>query len=129
MDENELQELKQEVNELCSMLGHFPEISRDIIEGMRRYFVEGSPSILCSYCGLLIDNSDPQKAHAEMMQHVRGCEANPLVAEVTRLRAALEQVEWVVSGDLETGYSFCPWCGKTKGWGHAHNCPRQAALS
>lgn len=44
-----------------------------------------------------------------------------LLAEVDRLRAALEAVEWDVEG-------CCPWCIAWFREGHAPDCQRQAAL-
>ena len=49
-----------------------------------------------------------------------------LTAENARLRALVEHVEWVYTG--ETTW-VCPWCnGEKYAGGHAADCPRQAAL-
>lgn len=53
-------------------------------------------------------------------------EIDALAAENARLRALVEQVEWVYTG--ETTW-VCPWCnGEKYAGGHAADCPRQAAL-
>lgn len=48
-----------------------------------------------------------------------------LRAENERLRAALEDVEWVQDPELEE-YSYCPWCLEKSE--HATDCQRQIAL-
>lgn len=44
-------------------------------------------------------------------------------AEIARLRAALEAVEW-----SRTGWQCCPWCNSWPTHGHKEDCPRQKAL-
>ena|SRR5262245_9749180 len=47
-------------------------------------------------------------------------------AERDRLRAVVEQVEWVYH---DAGYCECPWCHNTPEETHKPDCVRQAALS
>jgi hypothetical protein len=58
-----------------------------------------------------------------------GEEIATLQAEVTRLRAALEAVEWMFNdtGDF-VGSDFCPWCNSCEKHGHSADCQRQVAL-
>lgn len=49
--------------------------------------------------------------------------------ENARLRAALEQVQWI--GQIERHYDHgqCPWCQAFENHGHADNCARQLAIN
>ena len=49
-----------------------------------------------------------------------------LRAENTRLRAALEAVEWIE--DCCRIGQYCPWCRRHRASGHTPDCLRQAAL-
>lgn len=49
--------------------------------------------------------------------------------EVTRLRAALEAVEWDSDDNYPDIPAGCPWCGSYQRDGHSSNCQRQAALN
>jgi len=52
-------------------------------------------------------------------------------AEIAKLRAALEQVEWVSTGYSESCATECPWCSEME-WPnkrHADDCARQSALN
>lgn len=44
----------------------------------------------------------------------------------SRLRAALEAVEWIYDYDIHQ--ELCPWCGSQQEKGHKPDCQRQAAL-
>lgn len=54
--------------------------------------------------------------------------ARRIVAEVARLREALNHVEWASTPYLDASEVFCPWCGTTEEEGHRFDCMRQAAL-
>jgi hypothetical protein len=53
--------------------------------------------------------------------------AEALKAENAKLRAALEQVEWVYKSHVRDN-STCPWCDGDPNDGHKPDCVRQAAL-
>ena len=69
------------------------------------------------------DNPTGWQYLTQPLVHIR-VEFDRLQAEVTRLRAALEQVEWTD----HQGLLYCPWCGGVKP-NHADDCPRQAAMA
>jgi hypothetical protein len=49
--------------------------------------------------------------------------------DFTRIREALERVEWVSQRQLGAEPKpFCPWCGATKAAGRQVACVRQIAL-
>jgi hypothetical protein len=50
-----------------------------------------------------------------------------LEAESAKLRAALEQVEWVYKSHVRDN-SICPWCDGDPDSGHKPDCTRQTAL-
>jgi hypothetical protein len=54
-----------------------------------------------------------------------------LIAAAPELLALVEQVEWIVSpvGWFGSSVRICPWCQGTPPYGHAPDCPRQAALA
>lgn len=54
--------------------------------------------------------------------------ARRIVAEVARLREALNRVEWTAPPFPAVCMPFCPWCGTTEEEGHRFDCMRQAAL-
>jgi uncharacterized protein YydD (DUF2326 family) len=69
------------------------------------------------------------KLDKEIVEYIEAAKAERIAyleAEVTRLRAALEQVEWETY-DV-TGETCCPWCYGDEP-NHEADCPRQAALS
>ena len=51
-----------------------------------------------------------------------------LEAEVERLRALIEEVEWFNSTLDDSYIEVCPWCDCEEAQGHASDCKRQAAL-
>jgi hypothetical protein len=58
-----------------------------------------------------------------------GEEIATLQAEVARLRAALEAVEWACEGYDHDEIGFCPWCGwRENAHRHRADCQRQLAL-
>jgi hypothetical protein len=61
-------------------------------------------------------------------ERVKGLDAriDELKAENTKLRAALEQVEWV--GESCGVFGECPWCLNDRAEGHTSDCARQSAL-
>lgn len=61
---------------------------------------------------------------ATFIAHARA-DIPALLDEVTRLRAALEAVEWK---DMGFPYSACPWCDCLVIDGHRADCQRQRAL-
>jgi hypothetical protein len=77
--------------------------------------------------GMLKDRKT-RRANATFIAHVR-VDIPALLAEVERLREALEAVEWMFNdtGDFE-GSDFCPWCNGCEKFGHMPNCQRQLAL-
>jgi hypothetical protein len=63
----------------------------------------------------------PDRKIAEFVAHSR-TNVPALIAEIRKLRAALQAVEYA---DME---GRCPWCASRAGQGHAPDCERQAAL-
>jgi hypothetical protein len=58
-----------------------------------------------------------------LANYVRAC------AEIARLRAALEMVEYLpCATEGMDGFSHCPWCEQFSDEPHAEDCPRQIAL-
>lgn len=55
------------------------EEASDVAEGLRLMLVKNAPAVICTYCGLAIDNSDVVKANIKMMEHIIDCKKNPLV--------------------------------------------------
>lgn len=70
-----------------------------------------------------------EKASAKSLNGYRELAAKcaALEAENERLREALEAVEWA-DPYCEERFSFCPWCHRSFGIGHAPDCQRQLAL-
>lgn len=87
-----------------------------------------------SYTGLSIwehvekmrEERDAARQAAQTHWDERQKETRELEAEIDRLRAALERVEWVAA--VATDGDICPWCWQWREDGHTEHCPRQMAL-
>lgn len=51
----------------------------DVADGLRLMLVKNAPTVCCSYCGLVMDNSKPEIASQKMFEHIIECKKNPLV--------------------------------------------------
>ena len=92
-----------------------------------------APCVFCGYYGEGFYQSNTHKPECpwrslggsvEREESVRTA-IRTVMAENAKLRAALEQVEWVPDSQ---GWIVCAWCDNFQEHGHKPDCVRQSAL-
>jgi hypothetical protein len=92
MREREARDWRQAASELIDIIRQYPDIASPVfVEQLQKMWVEKAEFRICSYCGFLIETIEGSSE--AMLEHVKQCEKNPLVAEIARLCARIIDLE------------------------------------